>query len=104
MHEELMRRHINYVGAEVLFREEDSPLASAAFMERMHRDGKLIWVNSIIYNCRRQLSGGHSDDTAFTESMDYGWGWLADRDFDLIQTDWTGMLVDYLKRTGRYLR
>ena len=104
MHEALMRRHLNYVGVEVLFREEDSQLASSDFIEQMHRDGKLVWVNSIIYNCRRQLSGGHSDDTAFTESMDYGWGWLADRNFDLIQTDWTGMLVDYLKRTGRYLR
>ncbi len=104
MHEELLRRNLNYVGVEVLFREESSPLASPAFMEKMHRDGTLVWVNSIIYNVRSQLSGGHSDDTAFTESMDYGWGWLADRDFDLIQTDWPGMLIEYLKRTGRYTR
>ena len=104
MHEELLRRKLNYVGVEVLFREEDSALASPAFMERMHRDGTLVWVNSIIYDVRHQLSGGHSDDTAFTESMDYGWGWLADRDFDLIQTDWPGMMIEYLKRTGRYTR
>lgn len=104
MHEELLRRKLNYVGVEVLFRKEDSPLASPAFMERMHRDRTLVWVNSIIYDVRHQLSGGHSDDTAFTESMDYGWGWLADRDFDLIQTDWPGMMIEYLKRTGRYTR
>ncbi len=104
MHEALMKRKINYVGVEVLFKQEDSPLAGEAFMERMRRDGKLTWVNSIIYNNAKQLSGGHSDDTAFTESMEYGWGWLADRGFDLIQTDWPMMLIQFLKETGRYTR
>ncbi len=104
LHEELMRRNIRYVGAEVLFKEENSPLATAEFMDRMHADGKLVWVNSIIYNTKRQLSGGHSDDTAFTESMEYGWGWLADRGFDLIQTDWPLMMIHFLKETGRYFR
>ena len=70
----------------------------------MHNDGKLVWVNSIIYDYRRQLAGGHSDDTAMTVSEDFGWGWLADRGFDFIQTDWTMMLVDYLKKSGKYYR
>lgn len=101
MHFELMSRNINYVGVEVLFREENSPLAGEEFIGQMHDDGKLVWVNSIIYNVKKQLSGGHSDDTAFTESMEYGWGWLVDRGFDLIQTDWPLMLIRYLKETGR---
>ncbi|MBQ8850112.1 MAG: glycerophosphodiester phosphodiesterase family protein [Clostridia bacterium] len=104
MHKELMKRNINYVGVEVLFKNDDSVLASPEFMEMMHKDGKLVWVNSIIYNYRSQLSGGHSDDTALSESMEYGWGWLADRGFDLIQTDWTQMLVNFLKETGRYYK
>lgn len=104
MHEELMRRKIHYVGVEVLFAKEDSPLATAEFCDRMHRDGKLIWVNSIIYDVKCQISGEHSDDTALTVSPEYGWGWLADRQFDLIQTDWPLMLIDFLKRTGRYTR
>ena len=70
----------------------------------MHRDGKLVWVNSIIYSYKEQLAGGHSDDSALCESMDYGWGWLADRGFDLIQTDWPGMLVSFLKESGRYYK
>ena len=102
LHFELMTRNINYVGVEVLFRKDDSPLAGEEFIGQMHDDGKLVWVNSIIYNVKSQLSGGHSDDTAFTESMEYGWGWLADRGFDLIQTDWPLMLIQYLKETGRY--
>ena len=104
MHGELMKRKINYVGAEVLFKKDDSPLASEEFIDMMHRDGKLVWVNSIIYSYKEQLSGGHSDDSALCESMDYGWGWLADRGFDLIQTDWCGMLVNYLKESGRYYK
>ncbi len=104
MHKELMKRIINYIGAEVLFEKDDSPLAGEEFINMMHNDGKLVWVNSIIYDYKEQLSGGHSDDTALTVSEDYGWGWLADRGFDFIQTDWTMMLVDYLKRTNKYYR
>lgn len=104
MHKELMKMNINYMGAEVLFESDNSYLASDEFIDMMHRDGKLVWVNSIIYDYKEQLSGGHSDDSALTVSEDFGWGWLADRGFDFIQTDWTMMLIDYLKRSGKYYR
>lgn len=96
-HEMLMRSPIRYVGAEVLFTDESMEVAQPEFLEKMHRDGKLVWVNSIIYDYKKQLSAGHSDDTALCESMDKGWGWLAKHGFDIIQTDWTGMLVQYLR-------
>jgi len=103
-HKELMKKNINYIGAEVLFKNDSSYLATPEFIDMMHDDNKLVWVNSIIYDYKEQLAGGHSDDTAMTVSEDYGWGWLADRGFDFIQTDWTMMLVDYLKKTGKYYR
>lgn len=103
-HEELMKCGINYIGAEVLFKKDNSYLASDKFIDMMHHDGKLVWVNSIIYDYKEQLSGGHSDDSALTVSPDYGWGWLVDRGFDFIQTDWTMMLIDYLKKTNRYYK
>lgn len=103
-HKELMNRNINYIGAEVLFKNDSSYLASDEFIDMMHKDNKLVWVNSIIYDYRQQLSGGHSDDTALTESEDKGWGWLSDKGFDFIQTDWPMMLIDYLKRTNKYSR
>lgn len=103
-HEALMKRNINYIGAEVVFANEDNYMGTHEFVDGMHKDGKLVWVNSIIYASSVQLSGGHSDDTALSESFDYGWGWLADRDYDFIQTDWPGMLIDYLKKTGKYYR
>ncbi len=104
MHSQLLSENINYVGVEVLFSDEGSTVASEEFIRQMHRDDILVWVNSIIYNYKQQLSGGHSDDTALTLSEDYGWGWLADRGFDVIQTDWVMMLIDYLKRTDKYYR
>lgn len=96
-HEEFMQRQINYVGAEVLFADEDAEVASESFLKRMHRDGKLVWVNSIIYDYREQLCAGHSDDCSLCGNPADGWGWLAKRGFDLIQTDWPQMMRDYLR-------
>ena len=103
-HERIKARNINYVGVEVVFKQDDCYLASDEFGEKMHRDGVLVWANSIVYDYQAVLSGGHSDDTAFTVSPEYGWGWMGDRPFDIIQTDWPLMLIDYLKKTGRYYR
>ena len=79
----------------------DSELASEEFISRMHRDDTLVWVNSIIYDYKEQLAGEHSDDTALTVSRDFGWGWLADKNFDIIQTDWTLAMCQYLNETGK---
>lgn len=103
-HEELMKRNINYIGVECVFDNENAPVAQESFIEKIHSDNKLIWINSIIYNHKQQLSGGHSDDTALTFSEDYGWGWIADKGADFIQTDWPMMLKDYLIRSGKYYR
>lgn len=103
-HEDLLRRNVNYVGAEVIFESENAEVAKPELIEKIHRDGKLIWVNSIIYNYRSQLTAGHSDDTALSENPDLGWGWLADRGYDIIQTDWPQMLIDYLKQNEKYSR
>lgn len=103
-HEELKNRNINYIGAEVLFSSEDSELCSEAFIGKMHADHKLVWVNSIIYDYHAQLSARHSDDTAIAYDQENGWGWLADRNFDIIQTDWTLALRLFLEKTGRLYR
>lgn len=101
LHEMLKSRNINYIGAEVLFENEESYLCSDEYISKMHADKKLVWVNSIIYDCRAQLAARHSDDTAIAGDTEFGWGWLADRGFDIIQTDWTLPLRLYLENTGR---
>ncbi len=97
-HRDLLHRNIHYVGVEVLFREESAEVASEAFLKEMHRDGKLVWVNSIIYNHLEQLCAGHSDDRSLTGDPADGWGWLAKRGFDLIQTDWPLMMREYFEK------
>lgn len=103
-HDELMKRNINYVGVECVFANDNAPVAQDEFIKKMHNDNKLVWFNSIIYNHKDQLAGGHSDDTALTVSEDIGWGWIADKNVDFIQTDWPMMLIDYLKRAGKYYK
>ncbi|MBO7377166.1 MAG: glycerophosphodiester phosphodiesterase family protein [Clostridia bacterium] len=105
VHGEMLRRNINYVGAEVVFQDETKDIGTTDFIDLLHSDGKLVWANAIIYNYKKQLAAGHSDDPSFTVSPDYGWGWLADRGYDIIQTDWTQAMAVYLEQTGkRYLR
>lgn len=104
MHEELLESGIRYVGVEVLFDKETDEVCQPEFLSRMHKDGILVWANAIIYNYLAQLTAGHSDDTALTKDEQEGWGWLADRGFDLIQTDWPLMLSEYLNRTNRLYR
>lgn len=100
-HEELMRRKINYVGVEVLFQKEDAAVASGEYLNRMHRDGKIVWANALVYNYRAVLAAGHNDDVSMVEDPALGWGWLADRGFDLIQTDFLLPCRQFLEATGR---
>ena len=95
------KRKINYVGTEVLFSQDDSHLASAEFIEAQHLQDLLVWCNTIVYNYRRVLSGGHNDDAAVLGDPEYGWGWVADRGFDLIQTDRVLEMALFLDKTGR---
>ncbi len=104
LHEDLMRRNINYVGVEVLFEDDNDEVGSEEFIAKMHSDGKLVWLNTIIYDCRRQIAAGHSDDAAMCGDPDGSWGWAARRGFDLIQTDWPATLISYLKTNGLYYR
>ena len=104
IHEELMGRNINYVGAELVFNTLDCEIGGEKFIDRLHKDGKLVWANAIIYNYKHQLSAGHSDDASIAEDPELGWGWLADRGYDIIQTDWTLAMRLYLESTGRRLK
>ncbi len=102
IHEAMMKSKLRYVGCEILFYHDEDPQVSPEFMHRLHRDGKVAWANSIIYNCRAQIAAGHSDDTSLQGHPELGWGWLVDRGFDIIQTDWPAMMIDYLKQVGKY--
>ena len=87
---------INTIGAEVIFERDSDLFASDAFIEEMHKQGGLLWVNALTLNDTTKLSGGHDDNTAILKSMEEGWGWLLQKGFDIIQTDWPLLLRNYI--------
>lgn len=91
-----LERAIRQIGVEVIFAVETDPVASDHYIQMIHRRDQLLWVNSIVYNRRDILSAGHTDDVAAAGDPDAGWGWLVDKEFDIIQTDWTAQLRSYL--------
>ena len=98
MTETLEQMDVNFVAAELVFEEEDNILATKEYIDSHHEKGRLLWCNSILYNCRKPLSGGHTDDISVSNDPDLGWGWIAERGFDIIQTDWTLALRNYLDK------
>lgn len=93
----LVEQGINCVGAEILFDKESAPVISDEYIGSMHSKGRVVFMNSIVYNYKDVLSAGHTDDTAISEDMDKGWGWLIDKKADIIQTDWCALLKQYMK-------
>ena len=100
-HEGLMKRKIRYVAIESIFESEEEEGASEEFLNRVHADGKMVYVNAIVFDYRAVLAAGHNDDISMTEDPELGWGWIADRGFDLIQTDFIYQCRMYLEQTGR---
>ena len=95
--ENLLKRNINLIGVEVLFKNDNEKCISDEYIKSMHNKGLLIWANSIIYDEKDIINGYHSDDISLTDSPDKGWGWLIDKNVDFIQTDWLIYLQNYLK-------
>jgi glycerophosphoryl diester phosphodiesterase len=92
---------INFAGNEVLFTNLTDEVATTEYIEKMHARGKKLWVNAIIYRYTVQLAAGLSDDFSLVNDPADGWGKLSDMGYDIIQTDWTGMLRDYLEESGK---
>lgn len=88
---------LNYIGAELIFKADNSPITDDEYIKMHHDRGRLLWANSIIYDYRAVLSAGHSDDAAVAGNPDFGWGRLIDKGFDIIQTDWVSALSLYIK-------
>ena len=92
--------NINYIGAELVFKTEESSVIQPEYIESMKKRGKTLWGNAVLYNYKIPLSAGHTDDVSMIDDPDKGWGWLVDHGFDIIQTDWTYQCCKYLKDRG----
>lgn len=92
--------NIRFVGAELVFATEQSPVAQESYIQMMRNKGLVLWGNGVLYNEKVPLAAGHSDDVSMMGDPKAGWGWLADRGFGIIQTDWAQQCVTWLLNTG----
>ena len=74
------------------------------YIAAMHQKGLLLWANAIVYDYRAVLTAGHTDDSSLTGDPYSGWGWLVDRGYDIIQTDWTLSAKLYLDEVGKRIK
>lgn len=93
----LIENGVNVIGAELLFSKESDECASDEYIKKMHDKGLMLWGNSIIYNEKDVISAYHTDDISLTDDPAKGWGWLIDKGFDFIQTDWLLMVKNYIE-------
>ncbi|MBR5428770.1 MAG: glycerophosphodiester phosphodiesterase family protein [Clostridia bacterium] len=87
---------VNCIGAEVLFETAAEECCGAEYIEKMHEKGKILFVNAEVYDHNAVISGGLTDDASILYGPEKGWEKLADMGFDVIQTDWAGLLKNYL--------
>lgn len=117
---------LNLVAVEFIGHREDAAIMQEAFVQGVRGRGLHCLISTLtlgnpVYRpeeeCRRwrasgsrmadslvnrniYLAGGHDDDTAILGNPDKGWGWLVERGFNILQTDWTLMMADYLVKAG----
>ncbi|MBR3927382.1 MAG: glycerophosphodiester phosphodiesterase family protein [Clostridia bacterium] len=100
--ESLLKRNMRYVGVEALFKTDDAPICQREYTDFLNKNDLIAWGNAILFNYKTVLAAGHSDDVSVSISPDQGWGWLAERGFNIIQTDWPLALKLYLESIGRH--
>ena len=96
--EKLFNMDINFMGAELVFSTEQAEVISPSYIEKMKKKGITLWGNAIVFDYIYPLAAGHDDDISMLENPDNGWGWLVDRGFDIIQTDWVKDCSEYLRK------
>lgn len=98
--ESLLLRNLHFIGNEVLFETERDEVIQEKYIADLHAKGLLVWLNSILYNEADIVSAGHTDDISLEKGGRCGWGWLADRGADFIQTDWLTEVKAFLRERG----
>lgn len=95
--QQIRHRKLNFIGAELLFHDEESKLLTPQFQDEFHDAGLFLWGNAIcLGRGHYNLSAFHDDRGAVLESADDHWGWMVEHGFRVIQTDFPALLYSYL--------
>lgn len=114
---------LNIVAVEVIGYREQIPIMDSAWLDDLRQRGYARMISTLtlgnpvlepeklikkwgikeaqkLVNGNIYLAGGHDDDTAVLGNPDGSWGWLVDHGFNILQTDWTPVMHQYLKERG----
>lgn len=99
--ESVKQYDINLIAAELIFETLDSPLIKPEFINKLHEEHILTWVNAITLDDEIVLSALLDDNNAIANGYQENWGKLVELGFDIIQTDWPGLLTGFLKQLNQ---
>jgi glycerophosphoryl diester phosphodiesterase len=89
-------RRIHPCAFELVFVSDDDPTVSAETIARIKQSGARAWINTLW----DELAAGHTDAKSLKDPA-VGWGWAVGRGANVIQSDESERLLDYLR--SRYL-
>lgn len=84
--------HLSPLAIEILIHKENDNVLSAPLMEKL-KNRTNLWCNSLDHG----ENAGHNDSRSLVNPDD-GWGWLIDHGFNIIQTDYTNKLINYIEK------
>lgn len=93
---ECARRGVVARGIEVLYKSEDDMFASSEFVSEERKAGRFVWANSIDLDGKPDMCAEHGDMYAMFDGYEKHWGFLSERGYRVIQTDWPDALKEYL--------
>jgi glycerophosphoryl diester phosphodiesterase len=71
---------------------DEDPIVSAETVALVKKNGARAWINTLWDS----ISAGHSDDDSLKDP-EAGWGWMVKRGANIIQTDESEKLLEYLR-------
>ena len=91
----ILKNGVNLVAEELIFDNLSSEIISKDNVNRLKNLGLFSWINTIVYDYKKVISGGLTDDRAVLGEKDEVWGFFKDLGIDIIQTDWVKELSQY---------
>lgn len=95
--ETLDKYKLNLQALEVIFPTLEEKSVAPETVKYFHDRGLLLWANAIVYNYKIELAAGLTDNVSLLKGGEAGWGKLVDMGFDIIQTDFTAELAQFLR-------
>ncbi len=85
-------RRMHPCAFELVFVSDDDPIVSAETIAKIKKAGARAWINTLWDD----LAAGHTDAKSLTDPA-VGWGWAIARGANVIQSDESERLLEYLR-------